>query len=166
MAGKTKRSLLAHFLDTTPDASGTAYKKIGDGVTSLTMNYNPNTVTETYIDADAATILTESYAPTIPTKQWVWPGDDIFDFIDGLRQEGPAVLANAATSLVEVRLYETADTAGTSYPATYWPCAIQFDDVGGDGGSSAAVSFTINITGDAVDGDFNTSTLAFTATGS
>ena len=161
---KQKRSAIAHFLNSTPDESAATYEKFGSGITSLTMNYNPNTVTEQYIDQDTANIQTESYAPTIPVEQSVWPSDDLYDYIDSLRQAGPAVLENAETDIVEVRLYETPDTPGTTYPATKWPCSIQIDSFGGDGGGSGKISFTINITGDAIDGDFNVSTLAFTPT--
>lgn len=161
---KQKRSTVAHFLNSTPDETNATYELLGLGITSLTMNYNPNTVTEQYIHQDTASVETESYAPTIPVEQSVWPGDDVYDYIDSLRQAGPAILAAAETDIVEVRKYETPDTPGTSYPATKWPCAIQIDSFGGDGGSSGKISFTININGDPVDGDFNISTLAFTPT--
>jgi hypothetical protein len=159
---KTKRSLIRHFMNTTPDETAATYDLLGDGITDLTMQYNPNTVTEQYIHQDNANIQTESYAPTIPVSQAVWPGDDVYDFIDSLRQGGPAVLGGALTDIVEVRLYETPDTPGTSYPATKWPVSIQIDTFGGPGGESAKIEYTINITGDAVDGDFNISSLAFT----
>lgn len=161
---KQKRSMIAHFLNTTPTDTADTYDKLGDGITELTMQYNPNTVTEQYIHQDNANIQTESYAPTIPVSQSVWPGDDVYDFIDSIRQAGPAVLAAAETDLVEVRLYETPDTPGASYPATKWPVSIQIDSFGGAGGESGKIEYTINITGDAIDGDFNVSTLAFTAT--
>ena len=159
------RSLVAHYLDSTPDETAATYELFGDGISDLTMNYNPNVSTETFVDDDTANIQVESYAPTIPVEQIVWSGDDLFDYIDSLRQAGPATLADAETYIVEVRLYETPDTPATSYPATRWPCSIQIDNgPGGPGGESARIGFTINVTGDAVDGDFNTSTLAFTAT--
>jgi len=161
---KQKRSTIAHFLNTTPDETAATYDLLGDGITELVMNYNPTTVTEQYIHLDNATILTEAYAPTIPVAQAVWPGDDVYDFIDSLRQGGPAVFAAAESDIVEVRKYETPDTPGTSYPATKWPVSIQLDSFGGPGNESAKIGFTINITGDPVDGDFNVSTLAFTPT--
>lgn len=161
---KQKRSSIAHFLNTTPTESTEDYALLGDGITELVMNYNPNTTTEQYIHQDNANIQTESYAPTIPVKQSVWPGDDAFDFIDGVRQAGPGVLAAAETDLVEVRKYETPDTVGGSvYPATQWPVSIQIDTFGGAGGKSGEIAYTINITGDPVEGDFDVSALTFTA---
>ena len=161
---KAKRSTIAHFINSTPDETAATYELLGYGITSLVMNYNPNAVTEQYINQDNANTSVESYAPTIPVEMSVYPGDDAYDFVDALRQAGPAVLEDAETDIVEVRKYETPDTSGNSYPATKWPASIQIDSIGGDGGGSAKINFTINITGDAVDGDFNTSTLAFTPT--
>lgn len=161
---KAKRSTLAHFINSTPDETAATYELLGAGVTSLEMNYNPNTVTEQYIHQDNANTATESYAPTIPVEQSVYPGDDAYDFIDAIRQAGPAVLEDAETDIVEVRKYETPDTSGNVYPATKWPVSIQIDSFGGDGGQSAKINYTINISGDAIDGDFNVSTLAFTPT--
>lgn len=162
--GKETRSAIAHFINSTPDETNPTYELLGLGITALTMEYNPNTVTEQYIHQDTANIQTESYAPTIPVEQSVYSGDDAFDYIDSIRQAGPAVLAAAETDIVEVRKYETPDTAGITYPATKWPCSIQIDSFGGEGGASAKINFTINITGDPIDGDFNTTTLAFTPT--
>jgi hypothetical protein len=161
--GKEKRSNIRHFLNSTPDASAATYELLGDGITELTMNYNPNVETEQYIHEDNADIQVTSYAPTIPIEMSVWSGDDAFDYIDSLRQGGPALLADADTDIIEVRLYETPDTPGTSYPATQWPVSVQFDTFGGTGGESGKISFTLNINGDPVEGDFNTTTLAFTA---
>jgi hypothetical protein len=162
MSTKVKRSQIALFMNTTPSATAASYDRVGDGVTTATMNYNPNTVTEQYIHQDSANTFVESYAPTFPLEQTCVAGDDVFDFIDGLRQ-GVAVLDAAETDVVEVRLYETPDTAGTSYPATKWNVSVSIDTFGGDGGTSGRINYTLNTIGDPVQGDFNTSTLAFTA---
>ena len=160
-----KRSLVAHYIDTTPSATAATYKLIGYGVTSLQMAYNPQTTQETYINQDNATTTVDSYQPTVPVAQKVYTGDPVFDYIDSIRQGGPSIGGDDLTTLVEVRLYETPDTAGTSYPATKWSVALQVDNApGGDGGAKASMDWTININGDPTDGDFNVSTFAFTAT--
>lgn len=161
---KQKRSTIAHFINSTPDETAATWELLGYGITSLVMNYNPNTVTEQYIHQDNASVATESYAPTVPVEMTVYPGDDAYDFVDALRQAGPAVLEDAETDIVEVRKYETPDTGGTSYPATKWPCTIQIDTFGGEGGGSGKLNFTINISGDPVDGDFDVEDLEFTPT--
>jgi hypothetical protein len=159
------RNLVAHYLNTTPSATAPTYVLLGYGITSLQMAYNPQTTTETYINQDTATTTVDSYQPNIPVNQKVYTGDAAFTFIEAIRQAGPSIGGNDLTDIVEVRLYETPDTAGTSYPASKWNIAIQIDNApGGDGGTKATMDWTINILGDLVDGDFNVSSPAFTAT--
>lgn len=159
----TKRENIAHLINSTPDETAATYELLGLGIKDLTMNYNPTTESEHYVHQKNANTQVTGYAPTMAAEMTVKPGDDAFDYIDSLRQAGPATFEDAETDIVEVRKYETPD--GTSYPATKWPCAIQIDSgPGGAGGESAKISFTINITGDAIDGDFDISTLAFTPT--
>jgi len=159
---ETKRSLVAHYVNTTPSATADTYAMLGEGVSSTQMAMNPQTNTEQYVHEDVATTRVTGYQPNMPVDQIVYPGDDLFDFIDAIRQAGPSIGANDITELVEARLYESPDTAGTSYPATKWNVQIQIDNApGGDGGSDASISYTFNVQGAQTDGDFNTSTLAF-----
>lgn len=157
-----KRSKLAHFVNTTPSATVPTYKRVGNGVTTGTMNYNPQTTTETYIHEDVAHTTVDSYQPNLPLEQTVYPGDDVFDFVEEIRMAGPSIGGDDLTQLVEVPLWGTPATGGVSYPATRWNVAIQIDSVGGDGGAKAKLNYTINVLGAGVPGMFNTSTLAFT----
>jgi len=156
-----KRSLVAHYINSTPSATAATWEKFGEGISELVMNYNPNTETQQYIHEDIGTTQIDSYAPTVPIKQIVYPGDDAYDFIDGLRQAGPSIGGNDITELVEARLYESPATDGVTYPATKWTVQVQIDSFGGAGGGKAEIEYTLNIQGAATDGDFNTSTLAF-----
>lgn len=159
---ETKRSLIAHFVDTTPDETTETYSKIGEGVSDGAMSYNPNTETEQYVHEDTATTRVANYAPTLPLEQVVYPGDDLFDFVDAVRQAGPSIGDNDLTTLLEVRLYETPSTTGV-YPATLWNVQIQIDQgPGGPGNANAKIGFTINIQGDPTEGDFATLTGVFT----
>lgn len=161
---ETKRSLVAHYVNSTPSATADTWELVGEGVSSAQMTMNPQTDTQQYVHEDIATTLVQSYQPTMPVEQVVYPGDDLFDYIDGLRQGGPSIGGNDITELVEVRLYEGADTAGTSYPATKWTVQIQIDNApGGDGGANATIGYTFNVQGAPTEGDFNTTTLAFAA---
>lgn len=162
---EAKRSLVAHYLNSTPTATGDAWELLGEGISDLQMAYNPQSETEQYVHEDNATTLVSGYQPNLPVDQIVYPGDDAFDYIDGIRQAGPALGAASQTELVEVRLYESPNTAGTSYPATRWAVQVQIDSgPGGAGGANARIGYTLNVQGDPTDGDFNISTLAFTAT--
>jgi len=164
-----KRSLIQHFLNTTPSATAATYGLISEGVTDATMNHNPQTTTETYIGDDIATTTLDSYQPVMPFTAKVAPGDTVYDFIYTLRRGNatygtPSNGGDDLTDLVEVDKTQTPDTAGTSYPAIKYNGQIQFDSgPGGAGGGRAEIGYTFNVQGAAVLGTFNTSTLAFTA---
>lgn len=155
---KIKRSEVMTFMDITPSSTAT-YKLIGDGVTSGAIGYNPKTTEETYIHQDSATITVESYAPTMPVEAIAVSGDDVFEFIDGLRV-ARATLDDAETTIVNVWAYEAGGP--TAYPAEEQKVSIQIDEFGGDGGTAVKISYTINFIGDPVAGTFNSSTSAFT----
>jgi hypothetical protein len=96
----------------------------------------------------------------MPIEATAKSGDDVFDFVDGLRI-ARAVLDAAETTIVNVWLYET--PTGTAYPAEQQAVSIQIDDFGGDGGVAAKINYTINFIGDPVAGSFDTADNTFTA---
>lgn len=157
--GKIKRSEVKTFVNVNPSGAA-SYKLIGDGVTTGAIGYNPKTSEETYIHEDSATISVESYAPTLPVEAIAVSGDDVFEFIDGLRI-ARAVLDDAETDIVNVWMYESGGP--TAFPAEKQTVSIQIDEFGGDGGSSVKINYTINFVGDPVIGTFNATTSAFTA---
>lgn len=157
MSTTVKRSSFATFLNTNP--SGVAsYTKIGDGITTASIAYNPQTLEETYIDQDSGSIEVESYRPNLPIEATAKAGDAVFDFIDGLRKSR-AVLDAAKTDIVNVWLYET--PTGDAYPAEQQTVSIQIDSFGGDGGGATKINYTINFIGDPVVGTFDVVLLSF-----
>lgn len=144
---KVKRSQFWTFINTTPLAAAT-WVKLGPGVTTGLVNYNPETSTETYIHEDIATINVEKYAPTMPIEATCINTDAIFEYIDSLRRfaGGPAVLSDAETQVLLVYGYET-PTSTDNYPAQRFPCSIQIDSFGGEGGIANKINFTINFQG-------------------
>ncbi|WP_312060436.1 phage tail tube protein [Anaerotignum sp.] len=156
--GKIKRSKFATFLKT-GSGSGGSWSLVGEGVTGMTVSYNPQTSDETYIHQDSGTTDVESYKPTSSVPMTAVQGDPVFDFVDGLRKKR-AVLDEARSEVCLVYLYETA--TGGAYPAEKNTCSIQIDDFGGEGGGSNVINFTINFVGDPVPGTFNPSTKLFT----
>ena len=157
--GKVKRSEFATFINTgTPSVPDWAL--LGEGIVSGTLNYNPQTTTEAYINQDAATTDIDSYQPSFPVEASHIEGNDAIDYLDGLRNAGPPVLDAAVTEIVNVRLYET-PTVG-EYPAHKQDVSVQFDSYGGDGGTAAKLNCTLNYRDDPVAGTFNPVTLAFT----
>ncbi len=153
-----KRSEFATYLNTgtiaVPD-----WALLGDGITSASISYNPQTSEEIYIHEDSGTTQVESYKPTMPIEAICKDGDDAWEYLDTMRK-ARAVLSDAVTEIVNVWLYETPTTG--KYPAEKQGCSIQFDEFGGDGGVSNKMSFTINYQGDPVVGFFNPTTLAWT----
>ena len=160
-AAKAKRSKFLAFINTTPAAEAPTWALMGKGIASQTVNYNPQTSDDTYINEDSGTTDVESYKPTIPTPQTAYPGDPVFDFVDKLRQ-ARAVMGDARTQVLLVNAYEAA-TAG-AYSAEKNECSVQVDDFGGDGGTSITMNYTVNLIGDPVHGTFNPTTKTFTAT--
>lgn len=157
--GKIKRSLFAIFMNTTPSETAT-YARMGQGITSHKVDYNPETSDETYVSEDSGTTDVESYKPTIPTQQTAIKGDEVFDYVDGLRKKR-AVMGDARTDIVMVNLYE--EPSGGAYPAEKNEASIQIDDFGGDGGKSVEVNYTVNMVGDPIQGTFDPTTKTFTA---
>lgn len=157
---KIKRSQVQSFLLTDDDPAD-VWSLIGDGVTTGTINYNPETSSETYVHEDNATVDVEKYAPTLPIEATAVAGDAVFEFIDGLRKSR-AVLDAARTFLMNVWLYET--PANTDqYPAEKQEVSIQIDSFGGDGGVATKINYTINFIGDPVAGTYDVSEGTFTA---
>ena len=56
-----KRSFFLMMLNTTPKETAASYATVGDGVTELTANYNPQTSTEQFIHQDSATTELTGY---------------------------------------------------------------------------------------------------------
>jgi hypothetical protein len=154
-----KRKDIATYINTVP-AGPAAYELLGEGITTGTINYNPQTTEEVYIHQASGTTQVESYKPTMPIEAEVKKGDPAFDFIETLRV-ARAVLSDAETDIVNVWLYET-PTAG-AYPAEQQNVSIQIDSFGGEGGKTAKINYTINFIGDPVAGTFDPTTKTFTA---
>lgn len=140
---KIKRSEFATFLNT-----GTKtlpiWTRMGKGITSQTISYNPATTSETYIHEDNATTNLDSYAPNIATPQTAYKGEPIFEYVDGLRRSR-AVGADAETEVLLVYIY---DEQNGGYSAEKNNAVFQVDDFGGDGGSNVVVNYTVNLNGD------------------
>ena len=158
---KIKRSLFATFINTTPGTTGETWARMGKGITSQNISYNPNVTTEQYIDEDNAYSSVDSYAPSLDGTQTCYKGDPVFEYIDSLRQER-AVGAALETEVLFVYMY--AGESG-SFKAEKNKCVIQLGEFGGDGGGNVTMSYTIGLNGDPVVGTaaVNAGTVTFTA---
>ena len=82
---KIKSSKSAVLLNVSTAASPD-YKRIGKGVTSLPISYNPKITTETYVDEDNATNSVDSYEISSDIEQTAIKGDPIFNYVDEIRK--------------------------------------------------------------------------------
>lgn len=155
---KVKRSEFAIFLDTTPATTPT-WSRIGDGVTTGTVAYNPEVTTETYIHQNSASTTLERYAPNMPIEAQCINTDAVFEFIDNIRRTR-AIGTAAETDILMVYLYETA-VSTDQYPAELQPVTIQIDSFGGDGGVTNRINYTINFRGDSTTGLYDVSANSF-----
>ena len=141
---KIKRSLFATFINTTPGDGEATWAKMGKGITSQKISYNPTVTTEQYIDEDNAYSSVDSYAPSLDGTQTCYKGEPVFEYIEALRQ-ARAVGADLETEVLFVYLYDGAENA---YKAEKNACVIQLGDYGGDGGGSVQLTYTIGLNGD------------------
>ena len=147
---KLKRSLFAAFLNTAESGASTpTWSRMGKGITSQTISYNPESNSEQYIHEDSATTTLDSYAPTMNGAMTAYSGEPIFDFVDGLRKKR-AVGSAAETDVLLVYIYDKSDDG--KYAAEKQHVSVQIDDFGGDAGGTLPINFTLNFMGDAVPG--------------
>jgi hypothetical protein len=155
---KIKRSQVAHFINTTPSSTAT-WVRLGTGVTSAKINYNPQTSEEIYINEDSGSTFVESYKPNMPTEMTAIKGNPAFDYLETLRRARP-VLSAAETQILNVWFSDT-PVSTDQYTAERQNVSIQFDDFGGDGGVATKLNFTINYIGDPTTGLYDVSAGTF-----
>lgn len=156
---KIKRSKFAVFLNTATTKTTPVWSLVGDGISEMSIAYNPQTSEVTYVNQNSGTTSVESYKPTIAAPMTAIAGDEVFEYVDGLRMKR-AVLDECITDCLLVYLYKDGEMG--AYPAERNMCSVQIDDFGGVGGETAKLNFTVNLQGDAVSGTFNPTTKAFT----
>lgn len=144
---KIKRSLFATFINTTPGETET-WARMGKGITSQKISYNPTVTTEQYIDENNATSSVDSYAPSLDGTQTCYKGEPVFEYIDGLRKNR-AVGSALETQVLFVYLY---DGTGDNFKAEKNNCVVQLGEYGGDGGGNVSMTYTVGLNGDPVVG--------------
>ena len=158
---KIKRSLFAAFINTTPGTETATWARMGKGITSQKISYNPKVNTEQYVDEDNAYSSVDSYAPSLDGTQTCYKGEPVFEYIDGLRQKR-AVGSELETEVLFVYMYSTG--TGSTYNAEKNAAVIQLGDFGGDGGGNVTMTYTIGLNGDPEKGTASVSggTVTFT----
>lgn len=138
------------------------YVLLGDGITSLTEEFNPESDTKQYINQSNGTTVIKSYTPSISIEKEYIKDDSLQKWIDEKVKTLP-VGSDAESDYIRINLFEESGTAGT-YTAVKRRCTFQFDSVGGDAGSELVSALTLGGIGDGIEGTFDVSTKKFTAT--
>ena len=158
-----KRHLLRHFVDTNMDPTyeTSDYHLLGEGIASLTEEFNPEEETQQWINQESGTSDVKSYTPSIAVEREDVDQEDtkLTEWFERMIDTLPTG-KEAYTSYVRVRIRGN----GPTYPATMQPCTVQVGSTGGDGGSNVVDSLTLGGRGDKVPGTFNVETGKFTAT--
>lgn len=147
---KIKSSKSAVLLNVGTSASA-SYKRIGKGVTSLPISYNPKTTTETYVDEENATTSVDSYEVSSDVEQTAIKGDDIFDYVDAIRR-GLKTGSDCETTAVLVDIYNMTISDGTGNgTGQLFGATITVSDWTIEGGEVAKIKYKIAFNGNPKD---------------
>lgn len=158
-----KRHLLAHFVDIKMDTTyaESDYHLLGEGISSLTEEFNAEEETEQWINQENGTTDIKSYTPTIEVERQNVDQEDaeLTEWFNTMIDSLPTG-KDAATSYIRVRI----TGEGPEYPAIRRECAVTVGSTGGDAGGNVTDSVTLGGRGDGIKGTFNVSTKKFTET--
>ena len=155
------REKLMHFFNIgTSDVE--KYVLLGDGITSLSEEFNAESETKQYINQKNGTTNIKSYTPSISVEKEYIKDDELQAWMNEKIKILPTG-SEAMSDYVRVNILETPTEAGV-YPAVKRKCSYQFDSIGGDAGSELMNNMTLGGVGDPIQGTYNVSTKEFTPT--
>ena len=133
------------------NSTSAEYVRIGKGVTSLPISYNPKTTTETYIDEDNATTTVDSYEVSSDVEQVAIKGNKVFDFVDGIRK-GLKTGSDCETDAVLVDVYDmTIASNKVTGTGKKFRATITISDWTIEGGEVIKIKYKIGFNGDPTD---------------
>lgn len=144
------RENLRHYFNIGTEASP-EWVLLGDGITSLTEEFNPESETKQYINQSNGTTNVKSYTPSISVER-EYISDKLQTWINEKMKALPTGSA-AISEYVRINILET--PVGNAYPAVKRKCTYQFDSTGGDAGSELVNSMTLGGVGDGIQGTFD-----------
>lgn len=159
-----KRHELLHYVDTSMGSGQEAYALLGDGITSLTEEMNPEEETQQWINQENGDTDVKSYTPSIEVEKQDCVDDDAQAWIDKMVDELPTGAA-ATTSYVRFRLKDKVESKEGTYVAYKRPCAVTVNNTGGDAGGNVVNSIKLGGKGAAIKGTFDVTTKVFTPDG-
>ena len=145
------REVLRHFFNI-GTLTEPKWVLLGDGIKSLTENFNPESDTKQYINQANGTTSIKSYTPSISVER-EYIGDELQAWMNEKIKVLPTG-GKAVSEYVRINILE-APTAEGVYPAVKRKCSYQFDSIGGEAGSELVNSMTLGGIGDGEIGSFN-----------
>ncbi len=144
------REVLRHYFNIGTPAEP-EWVLLGDGITSLTEEFNPESETKQYINQSNGTTTLKSYTPSISVER-EYISDELQKWINEKIKTLPTG-SKAISEYVRLNLMDTPTTGG-DYPAVKRRCTYQFDSVGGDAGAELISAMTLGGVGDGIQGTF------------
>lgn len=137
------------FLNIEPSGSSESWALVGNGMTTGSYTYEATETSETYIVNENATTTVDSYAVSLDGEMKCIYGDQVYDYINGLRYN-LATATDAETTVLLIDKYDVDDDG--SFKAQKFNCSISISSYGGDGGTTPTIGFKINVNGDPIQG--------------
>lgn len=155
------REQVRHYIDVTIGTANPQYELLGDGISSLTEEMNPEEETKHYIHMAKASNRVKSYQRTFEVDKEDCVEDAVQKMIDSLVDDLP-VGASANSSFIRLRLKDAVAGNPGSYKAIKVPCTVSVTSSGGDGGDYVHNVISVKQNGDDVKGVFSITTKTFT----
>lgn len=155
------REQLRHYIDITMNGETPKYELLGDGVSSLVENMNPEEETKHYIHMSKASNRVKAYQRTFEVDKEDCIDDDVQMLIDSLVDNLPTG-ESAKTSFVRFRLKDAVEGSVGTYNAIKVPCTVAVSSSGGDGGDYVHNVINVKQYGEDVKGTFDVKTKTFT----
>lgn len=155
------RDQTRHYIDVSMGKEASQYELLGDGITSLTENMNPEEETKHYINMSKASNKVKSYQRTFDVDKEDCIDDEVQKWIDKLVDDLPTG-ASANTSFVRLRLKDTVTGSAGTYKAIKVPCTVSVASSGGDGGDYTHNVINVKQCGEDIKGTFDVKTKVFT----
>lgn len=102
---KIKRSLIAHFINTSDSDDDVVWSRAGINVTDMSIDYGAQTETSQDVVSDSATTDITAYQVTSAISQQCTKGDPVYDYVNKLRRLR-SLLEEAHTQGLNVDLWD------------------------------------------------------------
>ncbi len=160
MSKKVMRYQVRDFLNV--GDSEESYILMGNGFNKLDESPSAQTDGKVYINQKAKSNSIQSYEPSFAFDVDLMSDEDATLYLYNIGRN-QATGEDAETDYVRVELFKQA-TESNVFPARKFRVAVQVDNIEGEGGGNLKVAGSLLAVGDFIDGTFNTTTKAFTAT--